>query len=142
MAIIISHTYNTPNNSLSTLNELISSGQFSIFTNDNIKVSLSEFLQSTETILRQLDHLNSVSLVIARKYPKLVKWNISAGAARFRQEVQHICDFEKMVDNDAFLNDLADNYAKQQSFETGIVFQQQALEKLHDHLDVELGITH
>jgi hypothetical protein len=141
-AIIMSHTNSLPNNSLATLSELISSGQISIIKSDDLKTALSEYLQVTETIARQLDHLNPIILVMARKYPELVKWDISAGAALRRSDAQNKCDFEKMVQSDAFINDISDNDAKQVGFEVRLSLLDEKLQNIHHVLDRELGISH
>lgn len=142
-SIIFSHTYNnSPIMTIATLNELISSGQISLIENQGIKIALSEFVAATQFMQTQLNHLNSVTLVLARKYPELIEWNISTGAANFREQRGHTCDFDKMGDNRAFINDLADNFAKQETLRISFGLVTEKLENIHKELDAELGITH
>lgn len=143
VAIIFSHTINnSPNNSIATLNELISSGQISLIQNEQIKIALSEYVTATQFMENQLEHLNSVALVLARKYPHIIAWNISSGAENFREQRDHSCNFDKMIGNTAFINDLADNFAKQETLGISLGLLSEKIDNIHEVLDKELALTH
>lgn len=143
-AIMASHIYVDPTITLPTMTELISSGQISLLRNENFKRAFSEYSLASETQMTLVDHFNSVSLVLHRKYPDLIALDPKMGASVVLDldNVAHQCDFEKMERNVAFKNDLIDNATKLTNF----VFTYQELfgrlEAIHEILDDELGITH
>lgn len=140
--IMASHIYLNPAITLPTVTELLSSGQLSIIHNEEIKLALSKYSLAKETINAVINHLSSVSLVMARKYPDLIELDLRMRGPQQQNQFQHKCNFVQMAQSISFKNDITDNAAKQRSFLVGAEDVREKLQNIHMELDKELGITH
>lgn len=141
-AIILSHIHNNTTVTLPTMTELLSTGQFAIIQSESLKSALSQYSRASETMTTQTNFFASVSLVLARKYPEFIKWDISARSIQTAGAGDHKCDFEKMMQSVSFNNDIGDNAAKQNAFVSIYIEQQEKFQDIHSELDRVLGITH
>jgi hypothetical protein len=78
---------------------------------------------------------------MARKYPELIQLDVKMRNVQ-SDKFSHQCQFEKMKEDKAFINDIVDNGSRMKAFTLTLKNQQNMLELVHDELDKELGIIH
>jgi len=141
-AVMGSHIYNDQSVDIPTLRELNASGLLSLIQNEDIKIAISQFAFSMEGMLSLVNGLTPTALVLARKYPNLISLDLGMRDIQARDEFNHQCDFEKMRDNKAFINDLVDNATRMNAFSSTAKKVEGFLDAVHVELDKELGRAH
>ena len=135
---------------LPTMSELIANGQLSILENEEIKSAISVYNVDVDgwrglTESMQIDHMS-----FSTKYPDIVNLDVTMAAQKFElRAAQNVTDFNLvcnvalMKESTSFKNDLVKMAAKTSAFM--VIFLEvrvNQLNKLHDLLDMELGISH
>lgn len=142
-SLAFSHIYVTRIVALPTLNELLSSGQILLIRNERIRELISNFTLLNETTIMLLNSLHSDKLDMGRKYPNIVKLQSpTAGDEASFGNIAMECNFDQMLANQEFINDLISNNSRYNANVIAITSQLNALRELHDALAEELGITH
>jgi len=142
-SLAYTHIYVTSIVSLPTLNELLSSGQILLIHNENIRRLISEFTLQTEKTMILLNSLQADKFDFLREYSDIIKINsLQAGNEENFDKLQVGCDYQLMLNNDEFKNRLLGNTARYNAHVNVKVSQLDALQKLHDELERELGVSH
>lgn len=146
--LVLSSEYTGQAEATPTMTELITSGQLSLLSDQSLRTAIARYLLSKQTyddnqeILRMgvndltITHPDLVKLVYKNRIdssvtdiPKLENLNI-------------ICDFNAMKENDTFKNVLANNYgrATQYIYNNKYIFER--LKLIQERLNEILGIAH
>ncbi len=141
-AIFASHIYVQRAVAIPTLTEIMANGQLSTLQNDNLKQALVSYLLGRDGLKGLVEHLESVMLVISRKYSHLISLDYRIRDLASYKSFDNKCDFDTMKGDAGFMNDLIDNAAKQYDFVRFSLEQSESLRKIHAILDAELGIEH
>lgn len=126
---------------LPTLRELTASGQLTLINSQNIKLALSRYSIAVDALRALVIHISPTSVIMARKYPELIQLDVKMRNVQ-SDIFSHQCQFEKMKEDKAFINDIVDNGSRMKAFTLTLKNQQNMLELVHDELDKELGIIH
>ena len=104
---------------------------------------ISEFTLQTEQTMILLNSLQADKFDFLREYSDIIKINsLQAGNEENFDKLQVGCDYQLMLNNDEFKNRLLGNTARYNAHVTVKVSQLDALQKLHDELERELGVSH
>ena len=100
------------NVAIPALTELLANGQLSLIKNENLKEALIGYRVSKDGLQGLVEHLESVMLVLSRKYPDMIKLDYEMRYLASYKTYTNQCDFETMKQSTAFSNDLIDNAMK------------------------------
>jgi len=142
LAIMTSAIYNDQQTYLPTLSELIASGQMSIIESDEIKSSASEYTLAFRALDQQVDQFLNSRVQMFEKYPQFIAIDRRMRDVSKADEIEHQCDFEAMIEHNAFNIDLTNAASKRHYFNLILANQQKSLVRFHAVLDAELGISH
>ncbi len=135
-AVISSHIYAGNITLPPTINELISTGQILIVSNQTLRMRIVQFAQAIDENGQIRHDIQVDRMVMSRKYPDMIQLSPLDRA-------QSVCDFPAMARSQAFRNDLLDNIPRFKAYSASVIQGQQDLRRqLHDGLDAELSIQH
>ncbi len=141
-AIMASHIYNDQSVDIPTLRELNASGQLTLIQSEELKLAISQFAFGREGLSSLVGVLGGSALVLARKYPDLIKLDLKMRDIQAKDQFRHQCDFESMQLNTSSTNDLVDNATRMNAFAQTTKTVEAYLNALHIALDNELDISH
>ena len=119
----------------STIEELISTGRLQLIRNSEMRLAIVSYSQAIEGYRQLNTDIQTDRAVLSHLYPAMI-------VLRLHDDDAITCDFDAMIQSQAFRNDLADNSFRHQAYVENVIVGQQNLRKeLHALLDVELGIT-
>ena len=144
-AIQLSHAFTSPTTSIPTIDELISAGRLDSLSSHGLRSAITRYTQSAARANDLLVAVNSDSLILTRKYPDLIALD-----AREERDFGLLlpsavpsCNLANMRTNQAFLNDLADNKSRFDTYyRITLAEPTERLKQLHTELDRSLGIEH
>jgi hypothetical protein len=133
-AISRSHLYSGVIALPTTINELISTGQLALITDEEIRKVITKYSEGVDQYLLLNIDIQGHRVTLTSKYPNLIN--------RFPSGTMTgaICHFEKMSLSQGFINDFSDNYARFSAYLNVTMNGQQAHRKLLlKALDKKLG---
>ncbi|MBT5185516.1 MAG: hypothetical protein HOH19_09380 [Kordiimonadaceae bacterium] len=143
VAIVNSHIRNSPSLSLSTLTEIINSGQINIIQNKNIRSLITNYIRENERSMRVEASSEGNTKRMGSIYPDMIKVgpfiDIDESTSYGRT---HQCNFTMMNESQAFQNDLLANASLLNVLRRLFPRQIPILNELHDQIDRSLGLTH
>ncbi|MEZ5759121.1 MAG: hypothetical protein R3D86_12955 [Emcibacteraceae bacterium] len=142
-ALALSHKQANPISNLPVAQELVSSGNFQIISDENIRRAMSDYISILDLLRDRRESTQLFMVDMTSLYPEII--NVDLKIARKRLEniaPSHQCHFEAGATNTLFKNQLAMNSTRQWQLTRTIEEQLASLEKLHQLVDQRLGITH
>jgi len=148
VAMFMSHAYNFPPTDLPTIGEILSSGQFNVISDDDLRAALSRMGQINARAEKTSDLFNASPIALARAYPDLINLEYVLNAegtettdAEYVSTVQ--CNLAGMRVSQAFKNDLTTNTERYNAYEHLVVNRLRTqFNVIHAELDRVLGYTH
>lgn len=143
-AIQISHIYTNPTTEVPTINELLSAGRLDSLSSEPVKNAILRYTQSAARSEDVIESINAGVRVLAREYPELIKLDASQAKdfGLILESPLPSCDLPAMQANQGFLNDLADNKSRFDTYyRFTLVSPTRRLSDLRETLNTELGIA-
>jgi hypothetical protein len=128
-AVIASHIYAGDITLPPTISELIATGRILLISNESLRLQIVQFAQAVDEYTQLRHDIQVDRMVLSRKYPDLISMYPSG-----RQQSR--CDFPKMAQSQAFLNDFLDNTARFYAYSAEVM---QGQHDLRITLDAALG---
>ena len=141
-AILASHIYSAPPDGLPTLEDLLSTGRLDLIENNDIRQTISTYLQTRDETRNFTIALNNQLFRLANLYPHMIHQDLEInddpddrdGFTRL-----YSCDTQAMRLSDGFRNDFLDNSARYASHTATVAAVNEALAALVIALDADLG---
>lgn len=138
-----SHIYFNPTTSLSTISEIINSGNMTVIQSENIIDLITRY---TLEIGRQNALIASIrydSVEIATVFPELITLNKTADISLGELLADgRDCNFSLLIENNDFKAQLFANGNRYRNYVDHLLRQLEILQALHKELDKALDITH
>lgn len=142
-ALALSHKQANPISDLPVAQELISSGNFQIISNENIRRGVSDYFGILDLLRDRRESTQLFMIDITSLYPDIIVVDLKIARKRLDNvPPSHICNFEVGQSNTFFKNQLSMNSTRQWQLTRTIEEQINSLEKLHMIVDQDLGIIH
>ena len=144
-AIAFSHTNNVSRSRLPALIHLQSAGRMGIISDRVLTRELAELTQRHEVLDTIIQA--TVGIAIANKYPNLfqtkAKWSRVGESGEIERDVETICQLEDVISNRGLINDITANVDGYDAFmRDGFVPWVAQMQRVHDRVDVLLGVSH
>jgi hypothetical protein len=142
-ALALSHKQANPISDLPAAQELISSGNLKLITNNMIRRSISDYFGVLDLLRDRRDSTQPFMVDMTNLYPDIIEVDLKIARKRVSEtSLEHRCHYETGLSNGLFKNQLAMNSTRQWQLIRTIEEQINSLGNLHKHVDLELGITH
>jgi hypothetical protein len=134
-AIVRSHIFADSLALPPAIGELIATGRIVLVRDDDLRTQILRIAQATDEFAQLRDDIQIDRLVLARKYPELIRLQPGAND-------EAICDFAAMAASPRFRNDLLDNSFRFEAYQRVLAHQQASRAELLAALDRELRLQH
>ena len=127
---------------LTTLTEIVSSGQLAIFQDQKIRSMISNYMFRLELIASNNDRRRANVENLSVMYPELIKRGALITTAPNRTLQRDQCDFSAMMKHQGFKNALNSNALRVDGTTGSLQQAVKTLQEFHAHLDILLNISH
>lgn len=143
-AVAETHILSNLTDRLPTVAEMIASGRLDTLRSDEVRAAITVLEQAKARAGDVVSAIQLHSRTLYDHHPDLIEARVSAYEDDLSlRVVDYTCDPAAMIENRAFLNQFAGNFARYDSYVfQGIRGVQAGLIDLHAALDAELGIDH
>lgn len=140
--ISASHIYIGNSTPLPTMTELISSGQLSTISDQELRNAIANYVIQNDRSSQLLTGFYSDRLELSSKHPELIAYRYGGNFDTFEGSVNASCDFDAMQNSQAFINDLLMNARRVLVYNEGEFESFHLIQQIHSRVDEILGITH
>ncbi len=141
-AIAGSHIYTNFINSISTIDEIESTGRSAIIRSDQIRNSLNQYKARKAGNDRITNQMLTTTNALAEKFPEFIELISFGGSVSIETKYGNQCHAKLMNESISFKNHLSGNTSKFNAYVGALKNQIDALQELHTAIDQELAITH
>jgi len=142
-ALALSHKQANPISNLPVAQELISSGNFQIISDERIRRAMSDYVSILDLLSDRRESTQLFMVDMTSLYPEIIDVDLKIARKRLENiPPSHQCHFEAGAHNTLFKNQLAMNSTRQWQLTRTIEEQLASLEKLHHLVDEKLRMSH